>query len=307
MLATSATGQQISLNSLYTFDEIVINPAIAGSKNYTPVNFTFRRQWFGIESAPVTQMLSMHTYVGSNLGLGGFIFNDVTGPTRRTGVNFSAAYHLRLTSDYSHTLSFGIAAVLFQHIYQKDKLITDIPNDIAIQRLSSNELVPDANFGVYYYYKEKAYLGLTAQNLVQSRVDLFNVKYKILNPIERSYYLSGGYDFSLGKDFTLKPSFLLRAMEHTPMQFDITAKLLLKQMFWVGASYRNKDAIVGMLGLTINKFSLGYAYDLPLSDLKHYSSGSHEICLGYYFANESDKKRKNIPWNKRNRLFTPMY
>ncbi|MBL4754340.1 MAG: type IX secretion system membrane protein PorP/SprF, partial [Flavobacteriales bacterium] len=38
---------------------------------------------------------------------------------------------------------------------------------------------------------------------------------------------------------------------------------------------------VAMLGLEIEDFSFGYSYDFTTSNLKSYSSGSHEIFLGY--------------------------
>lgn len=304
--STSVTGQQISLNTMYSFNDFIVNPAVAGSREYIPVTGMFRRQWTGIDGAPVTQLLSTHAYVGSNLGLGGYIFNDVTGPTRRTGINVSAAYHLQLSRDRMHVLSMGLAGVFFQHTYQKDKLTTDEPDDIAIINANNNELVPDANFGLYYYYADKAYFGVSAFNLIQTRMDLFDAGNPFRNQIMRTYYVTGGYNFEIGDDFAVKPSFLLQTMESTPMQLDLTAKFLIKNVFWLGASYRNKDAVAAMLGLTINRFSFGYAYDITISDIKNYSSGSHELCLSYYFMPGKASKR-SLPWNKRNRLFSPIY
>ena len=57
-------GQQIALNSQYMFSSFAINPAVAGTKNYSPLTFTFRRQWMGMDEAPVTQNLMGHTYLG---------------------------------------------------------------------------------------------------------------------------------------------------------------------------------------------------------------------------------------------------
>ncbi len=48
-------AQQVSLNSQYMFNYFAINPAVAGTKNYSPITFSFRRQWMGINDAPVTQ------------------------------------------------------------------------------------------------------------------------------------------------------------------------------------------------------------------------------------------------------------
>jgi hypothetical protein len=53
----------------------------------------------------------------------------------------------------------------------------------------------------------------------------------------------------------------------------------------VGASYRSGDAIVGIFEYQVDrKLRIGYSYDYTLSELKSYSSGSHEIMLGYDFG-----------------------
>ena len=116
MLFAQATfAQQLSLNSQYMMNRFVLNPAIAGNYNHIPINFNIRKQWDGINGAPVTQSLSAHSYLGSNVGFGGYFFNDVTGPTRRTGMNLSFSYQLKLNSDFSRKLSFGLSGIFFQH------------------------------------------------------------------------------------------------------------------------------------------------------------------------------------------------
>ena len=61
--------------------------------------------------------------------------------------------------------------------------------------------------------------------------------------------------------------------------------ILINDIFWVGASYRNRDAIVAILEYQINrKLRLGYSYDYTISKLRTIESGSHEIMLGYDFG-----------------------
>ena len=90
LLSFSYWGQQTALNSQYMFNDFAINPAVAGTKNYTPLSLSFRRQWMGINDAPVTQSMMAHTFFGEKSGIGAHVFNDVAGPTRRTG--FSATF-----------------------------------------------------------------------------------------------------------------------------------------------------------------------------------------------------------------------
>jgi len=53
----------------------------------------------------------------------------------------------------------------------------------------------------------------------------------------------------------------------------------------VGASYRSNDAIVAILEYQVSKkLRVGYSYDFTTSELKNYSTGSHEIIIGYDFG-----------------------
>ena len=100
----SNKGQQVALNSQYLFNDLAINPAVAGVKNYTPLTFSFRRQWAGIDEAPVTQHLIAHTYFGKSAGAGVNFYNDASGPTRRTGFSTSFSYHVKLEIEVSYHL-----------------------------------------------------------------------------------------------------------------------------------------------------------------------------------------------------------
>ena len=54
-----------------------------------------------------------------------------------------------------------------------------------------------------------------------------------------------------------------------------------KEWLWAGVSYRHKDAVVGMVGLNINRmFKFGYSYDFNISRFRSYSAGGHELVLG---------------------------
>jgi len=62
-------------------------------------------------------------------------------------------------------------------------------------------------------------------------------------------------------------------------QFNIGAYLKY-EAFTIGAWYRNRDAFIVSLGITTEKFRIGYSYDLTVSQLGGISGGSHEISMG---------------------------
>ena len=74
----SVYGQQVALNSQYLFNEMLVNPAATGTKEYIPIQFNFRKQWTNFPGSPTTQALSAHSSITKNMGFGGTLFNSCT-------------------------------------------------------------------------------------------------------------------------------------------------------------------------------------------------------------------------------------
>lgn len=302
VLVSSGSAQQISLHSLYMFNNFHLNPGVAGTEDqYVPLTLSLRRQWVGINEAPVTQTISAHADVGKNVGLGGILFNDVAGPTRRSGFSFAFAYRIKVNKGAK--LSFGLAASMFNFSLDRESLTTDEPGDDAVFTDIDNKFVPDAVFGAYYY-SDKYYAGLSVFNLIETDRDLFSITEFNKNRVKRTYYLTGGYRFDLNKVFSIEPSVLVQTMESAPFQFDFNSRFIYQGQYWLGFSYRYEDAVVGLIGLHMGQISFGYSYDFTLSDLKNYSTGSHEIFLSYFIIKSSSDSK--TPWFKRNRIYSPM-
>jgi len=297
-MANGLKAQQVALNSQYMFNYFAINPAVAGTKNYAPLTFSFRRQWMGMDEAPVTQNLMAHSFVGENAGVGAHIFNDVSGPTRRTGVSATFAYQIQTGS--ASRLSFGLSAALTQFILDRDKLVTETPGDATIQNNSNNQMIPDFNFGAYWY-GERFYVGLSTFNLLESKDDLFDLTTAVTSTLDRTFYLHGGYAFKINDNFTLDPSLMFRYMPNAPFQMDGNLRFIYKDAYWLGASYRLQDAVSIMAGTDLGKIEFGYSFDVTMSDLATYNNGTHEIFLRIKL-NSGDKEK--TPWHKRNRIYS---
>jgi type IX secretion system PorP/SprF family membrane protein len=274
-------SQQIALHSQYMLDMYMINPAVAGSYDFIPVSANFRQQWVGFNGAPVTQTLTAHGYVGKNVGLGIGFFNEVSSPSRRTGMNVSFAYHVPMSSDFTRKLSFGISPVFFQHYINRELLTTYEPDDPAIMQNFNNQFCPDVNFGVMFTQDQQYYAGISFFNLLQIRRDLFQIMDRIDNPIQRTYYFLGGYMFHAGEDFIIEPSAHVQYQFGTPFQVDGNLRIVYKNRIGLGCSYRHDDALAYMLLVNFGTFRFGYSYDMTLSDMADHSFGSHEFHVAY--------------------------
>ena len=80
----------------YLFNALVFNPAYAGSNDHLSVNLIHRQQWVGLEGAPLTQSLTVHSPVkNERTGVGLSIVNDVIGAGGATEVQASYAYRFQ--------------------------------------------------------------------------------------------------------------------------------------------------------------------------------------------------------------------
>ncbi len=286
----SLFSQQLPHFSQYYLNDFLINPAVAGSRNYFEGVSTHRYQWEGITDAPRTYTISIHGPTKNRkMGLGGYIFTDNVGPTRRTGFNASYAYHLKLNDKLK--LSFGINAGILQFMIDGSKITLRDANDAIITGGVQKELVPDAGFGTYLYH-EKYYVGFAAPQLLNTKVQFFDEGQNPNGTLPSHFFLTGGYKIKATEDLTVEPIVFVKYVSPAPVQFEGTVRLIYKDYIWLSGTYRDKDAITASVGYIINdSFTIAYAYDFTTTNLRNYSSGSHELMIGARFYKNTNKQK----------------
>lgn len=286
ILTNSLFAQQLTSVSQYMENKYVFNPAVVGSLSYSPLALTYKRNWTGIDDAPSMQMISSHFLAADNMGLGGKIFNYSTGKLSKMGIEATYAYHLPIGSNGAK-LSLGLSAQLYQFFLNKSQLTFEESGDDVIRFGSDKLITPDAAFGAYYY-NENYFIGLSAYQLFNRKVDLMNDGI-LENKQVRHYFFSAGYNYDINSNFSVEPSFLAKCVEAGIAQIDINAKVTYKQTVWMGLSYRTQDAIAINLGIRKDRFIFGYSYDYTLSDIHKYSNGSHELLFIVKFNKSKPK------------------
>ncbi len=286
LFAYQGKAQQIPLYTQYIFNSFVINPSIAGTHNYYQVRMNTRVQYVGIPDHPLTSTISVYgPHKSEDMGWGGFIYTDNTGPTSRSGFNASYAYNISLNE--TMRLSMGASIGFLQ--YKIDMSRIDFMNEEPLQ--THTGYVPDASIGVYLY-SYNYHVGLSTAQLLNNKL---NIPYKPveeeeekseggINRLKSHFFLSGGYRYYLDRDWSIEPTMILKAMYPVPLQLNLTVKGIYQDMVWGGVAYRTQDALSFLVGYIHEKqYYFGYSYDLVLSSLNRYSSGSHEISIGYRF------------------------
>jgi len=279
-------GQQLPTFSQFLFNDYAYNPAIAGSKPYFDVKSGHRYQWVGLTDAPRTYSLTVNGPTKNlKMGLGGFLYTDHVGPTRRTGFQGSYSYQLDLSETLRLSLgaSFGIA----EWKLDGHKITTYTANDPVIIDGVMRKLVPDAKFGIYLYHENWSF-GMSAPNLLQSKLKFKEGTSTGLSKLEDHYYMHGGYKFEINDDFDVEPALLVKYVYAAPVQVDIMARITYKNQIWIGGAYRTADAASAMIGYLFREnLILGYSYDFTTSNLRNYSTGTHELLLGVRFVRGS--------------------
>ena len=106
-ISVSMKAQQLPQFTQYMYNTISINPAYAGNRDALSVIGLHRSQWAGVEGAPVTQTLSIHSPLrNEKVGLGLSVINDNIGYEDYTYIYGDFSYTINLSP--STTLSFGL-------------------------------------------------------------------------------------------------------------------------------------------------------------------------------------------------------
>jgi len=293
IFSTNIFAQQLPQFSLRMFDKMVINPAAAGTQSFNQILLHHRSQWIGFEGAPITDAISFDGKYFNNMGLGAYIVNDITGPTHRFAINLAYDYQFKLNDEY--TLSVGLSGLIMQYGINGNKINLHTNNDALIEEnISDMVWKPDFNFGTYLY-SEKFYIGISALQLLQSKMNVFeNLNAQI--PLSRTYYVISGYKIDLSDNWQIEPSILFNTTFNSPVQIGINTLATYKKMFYGGISYRYNDAVVVMLGAKIkNKVRVYYSYDIISSKFRTYNSkGSHEIIITFDIPRKSVDKGSSM-------------
>jgi type IX secretion system PorP/SprF family membrane protein len=286
-MAVQVSAQQLSMYSQYYWNDYVINPAFTGIKNAPRVQFGYRNQWSGFQGSPKTYTVGGHVGLNKlNMGLGGMIFSDDQGGAiRQNGVMLNYSYQLKLNKN--SWLSFGLAGILNQYGFNGSQ-IQNINPDATLQA-NVTQLTPDMNFGVVYHLNNQLFIGLAANQLVQSRLNKFNTGSLTLseNQLIRHYNLSASYVKELNPKLDIEPYVLLRSTFIKAPQWELGGKVNYNKLVFGGLSYRSNESVIVLVGVNYQNFMLAYSYDFTLSTIRNYSSGSHEILLAYQFNKKS--------------------
>jgi type IX secretion system PorP/SprF family membrane protein len=281
--AFAVKAQQLQTSSMYDLQGVIHNPSTAGVYMKGMVGATYRSQWSGLSGSPKTAtVFGSFELPEQKIGLGGYIYNDKTGPTSRTGIALQFAKHIPMANGAK--FSVGIEARGLQYAIDRAKLSATLGSDPALGT-ADNRFKFDAGFGVSYTGK-KLQLGASVAQLVQSKLG-FNSA--VLGSGEearlyRHYYFHGAYKWAVDPNTSITPSFMFIYLPNAPLEFQGGFRVEHNELFWWGLALRAKQSFILSAGVNLNKkFTIGYAYDIYKTPVSVFDNGSnaHEVLLRY--------------------------
>ncbi len=303
---TISKGQQDPQLTQWMFDRMSFNPAFAGIDKMHCLQLFYRTQWTGFENSPQTTLFNYNGHAplaDQTLGFGLSAFSETLGLESNTIMRGSFAYHHTIGA---HKIAGGIQLGMlnkvlgtdWKYIDANDPLITDLQKQ-------QSSTVFDAALGLSFYKPDSYYAGVSLTHLNAAALEDLNYE------MARHMYVCGGYNYPINTDLVLRSNLLMKTDMKASPAIDVNANVLWKNMLWGGVSYRMTDAVSPMFGFqkvfpqkvsgrtTLDQlFRIGYSYDLTTSEIRNYSTGSHEIFLTYCF-NVSQEPIKTYHVNPR--------
>lgn len=295
VITIKVNAQQEPMFTQYMFNSttlnpanIGINPAFTGANDNLFINSLTRLQWVGMEGSPKTFSLTAHSAIpDKNMGVGITLVSDKAGPINNTFFTVNYAYRVNVFEDL--VLSMGIKGGINSYKANlKDLEIID-EGDQQFDE-NSSKISPNLGFG-FYLYNDQYYVGFSAPKLIQSTID--DQYATDDSQLKRHYFIVGGYNWQINKDWMLKPSLLTKIVEGSPVSNDITVQSVYQNWVGGGLVYRVGDALgLFVFGKVYDEINVGYGYEYSLNGLSGVNSGTHEILLTYNFPLFKSNERK---------------
>lgn len=287
-----ADAQSEPMFSQYTFNEIFINPAYAGSHEALSFSSVYRKQWVNIEGAPTTKTFTAHSHLfKSKVGLGITAYQDQIGVSSQTGFFANYAFRIRLNKG---TLSLGLLGGYSGYQERLTDVKTTETGDLRFSANTPMVFAPNFGFGTYYY-TNRFYFGISVPRMITNKliINQYSQVERVdgsLNTDALHYFIATGLIFDVNPLVKLRPSMMIKAVMNAPVEYDANISALFYKTLWIGGGYRSGDSWNLLTAIQVNnQLRIGYSYDYTITKLKDFAGGSHEFSMNYVLKYNTKK------------------
>lgn len=256
----------------YFQNQYLANPAMAGIDSGLHINGAYRRQWTGIDGAPVTGYFTADGFITNRVGAGLHIFNDKTGLINRTRIAGTYAYRIPLDNN-GRQLHFGLSlAMNFQRLDYSH--VTGDPNDPSLSAFNRRDNYFEAEYGMAYTDAH-----WTLQGALPNVRSLFTGDNKGVDG-GGIFFTAASYRFiQEGPISSVEPKLCYRGVKGYDNILDAGVNVgFLDNVANVMAMYHTSGSVTAGIGVNIKKMVTVQAlYTTQTEGIKTYVDGSYEI------------------------------
>ena len=297
ILSQDVKAQDPQFSQFYA-NPLYLNPAFAGTARCPRVVMNYRNQWPGIPGNFVTYSASYDQHVDDAMGgLGVLVTNDRAGAGALTTTSASGIYSYQIPINRFFSIRAGIQATYYQKKIDWNSLtfgdqISDRNGFIwktAENPILNSRGVADFSAGALAF-SDKFFAGFSVNHLTQPYEGFTNAA---KSRLPRKYTAHAGAVIPLSQysDWTISPNIIYQQQANF-QQLNL-GLYVSKGPLVGGLWYRNQDAIIALIGFKMDKFKIGYTYDVTISKLSNASAGSHEISMILTFKCKVKRKKFN--------------
>lgn len=250
----------------------------------------------GFEGAPNSQVISFQSPImKQRAGIGGTISRQGIGISYSWFGSAAYSYNLRITQEID--LRLGLQATLeYLGIQFSDpKVITVSQIDPSLSDGDfDDKYTGNVGLGVYFTYKDMFYFGASSPQLYPNNISFNDLVSNQAKAFPHRYFNIGAI-IPAENDIEIMPNMMIKWVDHAPLDADINFSVRYQKKFTGGISYRTGGGGTTSSGESVDllffyqfdqKIGAGLSYDLTLSEIKDYSSGSLELVLRYDLKDE---------------------
>ncbi|HYG52732.1 MAG TPA: PorP/SprF family type IX secretion system membrane protein [Flavobacteriales bacterium] len=299
--------------SQYFQAPMYLNPAFAGANVCARVSSNFRVQWPSISNGYSSQILALdHFYPNINMGAGLMFTNDVAGTGRLRTTTGAAVGAYNFQVNRTLAFRFGLQAGFFQRSVDFNALtfgdqLARGGAPTSIEAAPRSVIAPDFATG-FLAYSGMWWGGIALHHL--NRPDEALMSFNAFRPLKFS--LHGGKSWYMKKESDYDKN-----SKQISFTFNYRSQLKYDQLdlgtyyskgpLNIGLWYRgipifksykkgypNNDAVCVIIGMTKDRFKMGYSYDHTISWLRGTTGGAHEFSLSYQMCKQKKRKKYSV-------------
>lgn len=282
----------------YLFNGLYVNPAYTGSRGGFSAVAMYRHQWQGVINAPRSMNFSLHAPISNGIfSIGAHGNNDRIGTLIMNSAFATMALRFKLASGVNASrLAIGVQGGFKHYNVNNIEVNNTLPTNDPVFMNNFSGIGINAGAGIYID-APNYFIGFSMPYILNNQLQYSSGTGDVTTNVDIKQIpmiTSAGVVINAGPSLKIKPSFLLKYQYSLPISADLSLGFHIKDIFFIGGSYRLSNAIAGMAAINItSNVRIGYAYESSVfSPFSSINIGTHEIMLGVDFIQSRNQSKK---------------